>query len=278
MATGTRRGLGLRWTIGDVSPRGFEALRLSIWGAWRLFGPRAAYAVCVNSVPLDEARRRTGAVPDQVIWHLSDGRIPDFLKAHLGPGMAEGVAWKFAPLRLFPDRYELALDNDCILWGMPDAVAAWLAADEPIASVIAADVRSCFGKFAELCGPTPRNTGIRGLSPGFNLAHALEKTLAQMPVMLESELDEQGLQVAALSLHAKPGIVAVDEVTICSPFYPHRQDLGRCGAHFVGLNARNLPWRYYDRPATECVIENWERHRPALYDAVGLRLAAPHTA
>lgn len=270
MTAGKKRELGLRWTIGDVSARGFEALRLSIWGASRLFGPDAAYAVCVNSIPVGEARRRTSAVPDQVIWQASDGRIPDFLEPHLGDGMAEGVAWKFAPLRLFPDRFELALDNDCILWALPRAIADWLAADEPLATVIAADVRSCFGKFAELCGPAPRNTGIRGLSPGFDLARALEQVLRQKPVLLESELDEQGLQVAALSLHGQPRIVTVDEVTICSPFYPHRPYLGSCGAHFVGLNARNLPWRYYDRPATECVIENWERHRPALYEAVGL--------
>lgn len=43
---------GIRWTIGDVHPLGVEALRLSIWGAWKLFGPAAKYAVCANSVPL----------------------------------------------------------------------------------------------------------------------------------------------------------------------------------------------------------------------------------
>ena len=41
--------LAVRWTIGDVNPAGFEALRLSIWGACRLFGPEGQYAVCVNT-------------------------------------------------------------------------------------------------------------------------------------------------------------------------------------------------------------------------------------
>jgi hypothetical protein len=42
--------LGVRWTVGDASPRGFEALRLSIWGAGRLFGTATTYVVCVNGI------------------------------------------------------------------------------------------------------------------------------------------------------------------------------------------------------------------------------------
>jgi hypothetical protein len=57
--------LGVRWTIGDVSPQGFAALRLSIHAAVRLFGPDTAYAVCVNTITPDEAQRRTGTVSDR---------------------------------------------------------------------------------------------------------------------------------------------------------------------------------------------------------------------
>lgn len=49
--------IGLRWTIGDASGRGYEALRLAIWGAFRLLGPDAEYVVCVNRIAPDEARR-----------------------------------------------------------------------------------------------------------------------------------------------------------------------------------------------------------------------------
>src|SRR4051812_28383363 len=63
-----RGQLGIRWTIGDVSDRGFHALRLSIQGAWRLFGADARYAVCVNTLPLEVVRARTGAVPAPVAW------------------------------------------------------------------------------------------------------------------------------------------------------------------------------------------------------------------
>src|SRR4051795_4479741 len=42
--------------------------------------------------------------------------------------------------------------------------------------------------------------------------------LMQCPVQLQSELDEQGLQIAALSLGGPPLVVTTAEVTICSPF------------------------------------------------------------
>jgi hypothetical protein len=38
------------------------------------------------------------------------------------------------------------------------------------------------------------------------------------------------------------------------------------------LNARRLPWCYYDRPAVECIAENWQRHRDELYRRVCLPL------
>jgi hypothetical protein len=260
--------LGVRWTLGDVSERGFEALRLSIWGAWRLFGPEAQYAVCVNTIALDRARAQTGDLPEGVLWHDATREIPRFLKAHFDEGMAEGVGWKFAPLRFFPDRFELSLDNDCILWEVPAAIRDWLEEADPQRCVAAEDVLACFGQFASVCGPEPRNGGIRGLPPGFDLDAALRKLLQQQPVLMTSELDEQGLQTAALASSGAPRVVTVDEVTICSPFPPHVPHLGRCGAHFCGLNAKQLPWSLEGRPATEYIQDHWHRHRDALYERV----------
>lgn len=271
----TMRPLVVRWTIGDVHPLGFEALRLSIWGARRLFGPDATYVACVNSVPLDRARELTGNVPDEVVWRDVTGELPGFLRAHLDENLAEGVGWKFAPLQLDPDRYELALDNDCILWEMPVAIREWLN-DDPRGFVIAEDVRVMFGQFQERCGPEPRNSGIRGLPPNFALRPALHSLLNEPPVTLSSELDEQGMQVALVSMEKPPLVVRVDEVTICAPFWPLRPDLGRCGAHFVGLNARQLPWKYYDRPASEWTREHWRTHRPELYRRVGIEPLKRH--
>ncbi|HEV7390882.1 MAG TPA: hypothetical protein VGO08_04505 [Burkholderiales bacterium] len=262
--------LGVRWTIGDVSEQGFEALMLSIHGAWTIFGPETSYTVCVNTIPLDAARELVGDVPEGITWHASRAdELPGIIRQHVDGNMSEGVSWKFAPLQLFPDRHELALDNDLIMWEMPEAVRVWLETDDPQQSLVAEDVRTCFGQFRQFCGPDPRNLGIRGLPPGFDLEQALREILRRHPVRLTSELDEQGLQCAALSLFKPPLFVSTDDVTICSPFPPHFKSLGTCGAHFAGLNVRHSPWQVDGRPATECIREHWASHRPAIYKHVG---------
>ena len=258
--------VGLRWTVGDVSREGFDALNLSLRGAWKIFQDDASYAVCVNTVSVAHARELVGDLPADVEWHaVTFAELPEFLKPYMDQQMSEGVGWKFVPLQMFPDRFELALDNDCILWEMPAAIRRWLNNyQDNQTCVFAEDVKTCFGKFAGLCGPEPRNSGIRGLPPGFDFERSLKIVLQENPVKLTSELDEQGLQCAAVSLKTQPFTVTVKEVTICSPFAPHMNYLGTCGAHFVGLNARQLPWAFEGHSASELTRGNWSRHRDTI--------------
>jgi hypothetical protein len=260
--------LGVRWTIGDVSAEGFEALRLSIWGCHRIFGDAASYAVCFNGIRRELLSEALGALPCQLELHDSTLELPLWLRERLAPNLGQGVAWKFAPLHMFEERHELSLDNDCILWDMPAALREWLARRD--SCLIAEDVRAGFGIFSQDCGGAPRNSGIRGVPPHYPLRRVLMELLSRHAERLQSELDEHGLQVAAMS-HVRPaGVVRLDEVSICSPFPPHLQVLGSCGAHFVGLNARELPWSYYGRPASELTREHWQYHLPELYQRVGL--------
>jgi hypothetical protein len=174
------------------------------------------------------------------------------------------VAWKLAPLRVFPDRWELSIDNDCILWDLPVGMRDWLSDSNPRQCLLAEDVAALYGRFAAQCGPEPRNAGIRGLPPGYPLETILTNLLDQLPAALDSELDEQGLQVAAASAFEPPALVSVDDVSICSPFPPHRPTLGRSGAHFCGLNARHFPWQLEGRFAEDWIAEHWQRHLPTL--------------
>lgn len=79
--------------------------------------------------------------------------------------------------------------------------------------------------------------------------------------VLASELDEQGLQVAAVSQEKPPHVVRVSDVAISSPFPPHLPGLGRCGVHFVGLNVKRAGWDHEGRPGEAWIREHWERHR-----------------
>lgn len=271
--------LAIRWTIGDVRDRGFELLRLSIIFAYRIFGPTAKYLVCVNSISADTARERTGPAPVHVQWReVTQKDIPAVLLAHFDHSVMEGMGWKLAPLRTYPERYELALDNDCILWGIPAGMRSWLQSDG--GCLFAEDVDRCLGQFDALCPPGNWNAGIRGLPPGVDLEEALDSVLHDVSshlgrrIRLETEIEEQGLQAAAMCRVGPLFLVHTKEVSLCSPFWPRSPEFGTCGAHFVGLNAPHIPWDYYDRPADVWLEEHWQRNRPLLYEKAGL-LALP---
>ncbi len=265
-------GLGVRWSIGDVSDDGFEALQLSVWGAHRLFGPQAAYVVCVHDATVAEAQAKTGGVPDGVRWQHVERHLPAEISDRIADEAdAREIGWKLSPIRLFPDRFELSLDNDCILWELPVTIATWLGDNHPTRCLLTEDVRVCSGKFAG-DSPAPLNTCIRGLPPGFDLEAALAAELARVDGHLVSELDELGLQVAALSRDEPPCVVPVTDVTICSPFPPHHLAVGRCGAHFVGISAKEITSvaGKSDDEEIEHRRAHWRTHRQRLFELVGL--------
>lgn len=263
--------LGLRWTIGDVSNFGFEALRYSLWSALQLFGRQARYAVCVNGLAVGVARDKAGDVPDHIEWLRSEELIPAWLDSHVDKEMAEGVAWKLCPVRLFPHLHEISFDNDVILWSVPRAMKRWLESGDPEACLMAEDAQRSLGQFADLCDSRSINSGIRGLAPGFDLDKRLQETLRGTGIKLRSELDEQGLQAATLS-RAGLELVGTTDVSICSPFSMHQKVLGRCGVHFVGLNRKRMPWIINGHPAHEAVRELWLSHRDGVEGKIWPRL------
>jgi hypothetical protein len=66
------------------------------------------------------------------------------------------------------------------------------------------------------------------------------------------------LQVAVLTAGSHH-VVTLAEVTICSPIPPHLPHLGRCGAHFVGVNAKKLRWEWNGKSGEEYIQEHWDR-------------------
>ncbi len=265
----------VRWTIGAVRDRGFEMLRLSIECATQIFGPGTRYVVCVNSLSTDEAQKRTGPLSAEVEWRaVTRTDVPDVLQSYFDDSLIEGMGWKLVPLRVYPECYELALDNDCILWRLPEGMKLWLQSAD--GCLFAEDVQRSLGSFDAICPPGAFNAGIRGLPPGRDLRLTLRRALLDAqaandrPMELFPEIEEQGLQTAAICYYHPLFLVKTIEVSICSPFWPGSPELGTCGAHFVGMNAAHIPWNYYDRPADLWLKEHWQRTRPALYEKAGL--------
>lgn len=259
--------IGIRWTIGDVSEVGFETLRLSIIGVSNVFEENADYAVCVNTISIKAARERTGRLPVLVQWVNAAGFLPAWLRNFVGSDMAEGVAWKLCPVRLFPQQYELSLDNDVILWSVPAAMKSWLESDARDACLLAEDVHPAAGQFAPDVGAEALNSGIRGFAPGMDIETRLFDFLRKSGHVLQSELDEQGLQAAVLSRRTLFK-VGIEDVSICSAFPMHRQALGRCGVHFVGINRKTMPWILNGRPGHHATCENWLRWHPQVVQRI----------
>jgi hypothetical protein len=112
------------------------------------------------------------------------------------------------------------------------------------------------GQFAAACDYRSLNSGIRGLPPRFDMETRLREKLISSGMRLRSELDEQGLQ-AALLVQMRLFVVSTEDVSIWSPFDNHRNQLGRCGVHFVGVNPKRLPWILHGRGAHEVIREHW---------------------
>lgn len=145
---------------------------------------------------------------------------------------------------------------------MPEGIRGWLEGRDVHRCLLAEGARALHGQLTPFCGHEPRNAGIRGLPPQFPLEDVLQQLLQRVPSTLDSELDEQGLQVAAVSTFREPAVLSIEDVTICSPFPPHRRELGRCGAHFCGLNTRHYPWQLEEPFAEEWIDEHWRHHLP----------------
>jgi hypothetical protein len=100
-----------------------------------------------------------------------------------------------------------------------------------------------FGQFDGYGPPGNRNSGIRGLPPGFNPQPVVEALLSQHERMsgaavLLTSAPRTGVTGAAMAESMTNLLEVVEEVTL----WPTA--LGNCGAPFVGSNARHLDWEY----------------------------------
>jgi hypothetical protein len=260
--------LVIRWTIGDGSARAFDCLSLSISGARRLFGPAADYVVCVNTIPVDEARRRLGNWPAELCFAQCGYRyVPAWMRDHIDPRCGHSAVWRLAPVRVAPACLELSLDGDVILWRIPPAIEEWIS--DEAGCVTAQSSRRPLGKFAGFCGERSCDAAVRALPPGFAYEASLRRLIAEHPVLLDCEDDEYGLQAAALERQHGMRHVTAQEVRLCAPFAAAAPELGSHGAHFPGIGDKSDPQEW---------ARSWERNREAVRRAISQAVPALQAA
>lgn len=271
-AAGQRRGgmaerlLGIRWTIGDVSERGSETCACSSGVPRARPGPGPATWSAPTSFRSRRPAPARAKCPQHCCWQVPAATrcLPgDPFRWRLGgrSGVKAGAVALLSGSLRAGSRQPLHPVADAPRFG-PAAVRR-----HPQAGLLAEDVRACFGQFVGLCGPMPRNSGIRGLPPGFNLEAALQRLLQEHPVTLASELDEQGLQVTARARPIPGDDRGCEHLFALSAApahpWPPRRPFRRAQRHAGG-------WQLKGRPAVECIQDHWQRHRAALYRQIGL--------
>lgn len=214
--------LVVRWQIGPFGEWSHRALALSITLMRRL---------------LPEARL--------VVTHQGDIRqAPDVEYHRQEPIYSHG---RFLPERFDPEAHELWLENDHILWTIPEGMRRWLRRDD--ATLVWMVDWDYYGGYAERVGAFRACPGMFGLPP-----HAV----MPRPPIEENGDDqaEQGHVALWLKNHPPHEIVTHAEV---SAYMPNHVLLGEThdylGTHGVHLPGLNRQWN----GAGEELIQELER-------------------
>lgn len=217
----------IRWTIGPVSPEGFNCLAVSINYFKMLWKDRADFVVCYNQLNnsnLNELKKMGVDIYKQ--------KITDFpIKPYFYENSPN--CWKLYPPRLRKGSYELIVDNDIVL-------TKTLPYFEENRILLTEGRERNYGQFDDVISyKTPLNSGIIGLPPNFDFQARLLKFLPDN-FKWESYYDEQGLVVASL-IDFLPIILPRKYLEFAGPneVVPNSP-----GIHFVGLNVtrKHNPW------------------------------------
>lgn len=199
--------LVIRWQIGAFGPVSQRALNLSITLARRMFS-NARLVVTHQG----EVTRLPG-----VEYYSQDSAL-----------YSHG---RFLPARYDATAHELWMENDHILWDIPEGIHRWLnRTDATLAWIVDWDY---YGNYAERVGDFRACPGMFGLPPG---------KVMPMPPEEEKGDDqaEQGFIAAWLRENGPHEIVTHDEVSAYMPNHDilkhTHSKVGTCGVHLAGLN------------------------------------------
>lgn len=203
----------IRWTFGEAigrptSLQGLDMLECSIRFAQSLI-PNAKLYVCYNSIRSDRLLSKLNKVADLGVSLIDQNDLnPEFTGV-----TGKNSFWKYIPGRIELNKFELFLDNDVIIWRVPELIKTWA---ESNSILISEDWNgSHYGEFAgSIQTPDSYNAGIIGLPPGF-----------EIPVPRTSDLSEH--------FHSEQGYVASQILQSGKPVRLIKKELIYQANHFL---------------------------------------------
>lgn len=223
----------VKWTIGNTTKDGYEALLLSIESFLSFYEIEVFICFNCSESQLPKALKKYTLINQK--GYVKDRPSPI------------GVAWKLYPPRLSIDNYEISVDNDLIINEPIPAINDFLSSDK---TLLLEDNARTYGRFEKHVPPGFKiNSGLYGMPPGFNLdsyfkfyvGAAWEKNAFNRHDKNET-FDEQGLIALALLNHKQYLIIDGKTITNCENHLIQGK-----GHHFIGLNRKkyHAPYRLY---------------------------------
>lgn len=216
----------VRWTVGNTNKLGMDCLGRSVRAWRRLYREQFDMAICHNNMTERQLAELLKLDVELIDQHGFTDRLT------LKPPRRRNPCWKLYPPRLRPDAHEIIIDNDVLLRRHLPAVEELLVRNQMF---VTEGIFRSYGQFEAVVPDNIKiNTGMYGLPPGYDLGGKVNGVLKSGLIQKwEGHLDEQGLLA---SVFAKDGakMARLSDISVLDPRLPY--GMGKCGAHFVGLN------------------------------------------
>lgn len=210
-----------RWTIGPVSPVGFEILSYSV-KTWKNIFPEFETVICHNQLNSEQLKYLQGL--NTPLYDQNQDRSLPFTP--------DDCKWKLYPPQLAPGRHELFLDNDLVVYRRSPVIEKFIENDDM--AIMTEGLARNFGSFDHLVRPGVKlNCGLFGVPPSLDFARELTILLRNhMFSQWINYFDDQGLISAVLLNCPQFNTIPISEIFICLD----RLRKTPTGLHFVGAN------------------------------------------
>ena len=200
----------------------------------RLVLPDADFAICYNNVS-QEGLNRLSTIATENGTRLVD--VSDLLPKSLRNTHVKNSWWKYAPGRLAPERYEIVMDNDLVLWKVPPTLEEAIGRNMLVA--LTDGVGQFYGEFSREAGQLQAtlrlNAGLLGMPPGFEV-NLRELDASNLTDFFHSE---QGFSaVTYLRYTGNKCLIPLSEVPQLNATEMRAEELvaDHCGGHFCGCS------------------------------------------
>lgn len=218
----------IRWVVGDCHKLGYQVLYESIIKFKNIYKNNFLYCLCYNVNKINKELKKSLDIVDKTI---NQKKFKETLT--YDPCVLNGPHWKLYPPRAFPDRHEIIIDNDIIIYKKLKEIDEFLFNKNLFITTEAVE-RSYGSQFGDIVRKNFNiNSGLVGLPPFFNYKKEIEDILKKGSGIWKNHFDEQTI-VASILQKNNTKIIPFNTISSCCSITG--LSVGKKGTHFLGVN------------------------------------------